>query len=96
MVIPGGWLGVDYYEKSVNSLMLPKYWLRSLTKRLAKPRLFSILKRFVPVADYKNILPLSSRQLREWALLDTFDWLSPEYDNSQHSSERDSYWRDLD
>jgi len=109
MVMSGGRLCVDCYEKSFKNRMLPKYWLRPLTKRIAKPQLFSrlkrlvpvllifsrtlgcvpvigkLLKRMVPVADYKNILPLSKRQLREWALLDTFDWLSPEYDSPQTS-----------
>jgi hypothetical protein len=37
----------------------------------------------VPVANYCGVLPLSPTQLREWALLDTFDWLSPAYDNPQ-------------
>lgn len=41
------------------------------------------LKRIVPVADYTNRLPLNTRQLKEWALLDTFDMLSPTYDNPQ-------------
>jgi hypothetical protein len=41
------------------------------------------LKRLVPVANYEGELPLSKEQIKEWALLDTFDWLSPEYDNPQ-------------
>ncbi len=41
------------------------------------------LKRIIPVADYTNIFPLTDEQLREWALLDTYDMLSPEYDNPQ-------------
>lgn len=39
------------------------------------------LKRIVPVANYVDSLPLSYKQQVEWALLDTFDWLSPTYDN---------------
>jgi len=38
------------------------------------------LSRAVPVANYTGLLPLSKKQIREWALLDTFDWLSPAYD----------------
>lgn len=107
MVAPGGRLCVDYYEKSWKSLLLPKYWLRPLTKRIAKQRLFAGLqkilpallaasnligyfpgigktaRRIVPVANFEGILPLSAQQVKEWALLDTFDWLSPEYDNPQ-------------
>jgi len=39
--------------------------------------------RLVPVADYAGVYPLSERQLAEWALLDTFDWLAPRYDRPQ-------------
>lgn len=107
MLAPGGRLCVDYYEKSLKSALLPKYWLRPVTKRLPKHMLFGalqravpamlslsnvlgsvplagqLLRRLVPVASYQGILPLSSIQHREWALLDTFDWLAPEYDHPQ-------------
>jgi len=103
----GGEICVDYYEKSLKSRLLPKYWLRPFTKRMDKQRLFAVvkmavpmllpvsrsfgrlpgignlLKRLVPVADYEGILPLTQTQLQEWAVLDTFDWLSPAYDQPQ-------------
>jgi 2-polyprenyl-3-methyl-5-hydroxy-6-metoxy-1,4-benzoquinol methylase len=41
------------------------------------------LRRMFPVANYDGLLPLTTEQIREWALLDTFDWLSPEYDSPQ-------------
>jgi SAM-dependent methyltransferase len=41
------------------------------------------LKRLIPVADYTGVYPLSYQQLREWALLDTFDMLAPTYDKPQ-------------
>jgi SAM-dependent methyltransferase len=44
-----GRLCVDYYQKSWKSSLLPKYWLRLLTKRIKKPRLFSFLKILVPI-----------------------------------------------
>jgi SAM-dependent methyltransferase len=47
------------------------------------PAVGAMMKRLLPVADYSGILPLNDQQLREWALLDTFDWLSPEYDQPQ-------------
>ena len=47
------------------------------------PVLGKMLKRLVPVADYTGIFPLSTQQLKEWALLDTFDMLAPTYDNPQ-------------
>lgn len=37
----------------------------------------------IPVANYVGTLPLSEQQQFEWSLLDTFDWLSPEFDNPQ-------------
>jgi SAM-dependent methyltransferase len=40
-------------------------------------------KRFVPVANYRGVLPLDDRQLREWAVLDTFDWFGPRFDQPQ-------------
>lgn len=107
IVREGGRLCVDYYEKSLKSLLIPKYWLRPIAKNMPKQKLFSllelivpimlpisrglqriptlgkILKRAIPVANYEGIYPLTERQLREWALLDTFDWLSPAYDNPQ-------------
>lgn len=47
------------------------------------PLLGRVLQRLIPVADYTGVYPLSPRQLQEWALLDTFDMLAPEYDNPQ-------------
>jgi SAM-dependent methyltransferase len=107
MVMGGGRLCVDIYQKSWKGLLLPKYWLRPMTKRLPKARLFPMLeslvpallplsrqlgripvlgrglKRMVPVANYVGILPLSASQHLEWSLLDTFDWLAPEFDSPQ-------------
>lgn len=47
----------------------------------AIPVVGRLLKRIVPVADYRGEIPLSATQHREWALLDTFDWFAPEFDN---------------
>lgn len=44
------------------------------------------IKRILPVADYTGRLPLSPDQLKEWALLDTFDMLAPAYDSPQTAS----------
>ena len=37
----------------------------------------------IPVANYKGRLPIKDEDLLDWAILDTFDWLSPAYDNPQ-------------
>ena len=50
------------------------------------PLVGRVLKRLVPVADYTGIFPLSEQQLKEWALLDTFDMLAPPYDNPQSAA----------
>ena len=49
----------------------------------AIPILGLVLSRLIPVANYTGIFPLTNRQLQEWALLDTFDWFAPAYDNPQ-------------
>jgi SAM-dependent methyltransferase len=41
------------------------------------------VRRLIPVANYRGQLPLSDAALEEWAVLDTFDWLSPAYDQPQ-------------
>lgn len=47
------------------------------------PVVGSALKRMVPVVNYYGTLPLTVQQHQEWSLLDTFDWLSPQYDQPQ-------------
>ena len=44
-----------------------------------------VLARFLPIVDIKHTFPkyLSKSERREWAVLDTFDMFSPEYDNPQ-------------
>jgi SAM-dependent methyltransferase/uncharacterized protein YbaR (Trm112 family) len=37
----------------------------------------------IPVSNYRGVLPLSDEQLREWAILDTFDMLAPEHDHPE-------------
>jgi SAM-dependent methyltransferase len=49
----------------------------------AIPVLGRFLKRMIPVTYYSGIYSLSRQQLKEWALLDTFDMLAPEYDKPQ-------------
>ena len=111
MVAPGGGrLCAESYLWSWRMWLYPKFWLRPITKRLPKEKLFSALqrllpmllfaskalgrvpvmggylKRLVPVANDEDVFPLTEQQLKEWALLDTFDWLAPEYDQPQTAS----------
>jgi 2-polyprenyl-3-methyl-5-hydroxy-6-metoxy-1,4-benzoquinol methylase len=58
--------------------------LLAISRGLGKvPFLGRPLRHLVPVANYHGVLPLADKQQTEWALLDTFDWLSPAYDNPQ-------------
>lgn len=59
-------------------------WLMAAHRRLTRWRL-GALTRFLPIADLRYILPdgLAPDVAREWAVLDTFDMFSPEYDNPQ-------------
>jgi SAM-dependent methyltransferase len=59
-------------------------FLLPLSQQLGRiPIVGRILRRLIPIADYTNVYPLNERQLQEWALLDTFDMLSPAYDSPQ-------------
>ncbi|MEQ9288850.1 MAG: class I SAM-dependent methyltransferase [Cyclobacteriaceae bacterium] len=62
-------------------------WMIRFYKRLDKVGLH-IFTRFLPICDIKNTLPknLTTEQLREWVILDTFDMYSPEYDSPQSLS----------
>ena len=59
-------------------------WLMKVHDGLTKARLHA-LTRFLPLVDVSGTLPkdLTSEQRREWAILDTFDMFSPEFDNPQ-------------
>ncbi len=41
------------------------------------------LRHALPIANYEGIHPLTPAQLREWAVLDTFDMLAPAHDRPQ-------------
>ena len=41
------------------------------------------LKKAVPVDNRTGTLPISKEMIKEWAVLNTFDWLSPKYDLPQ-------------
>jgi 2-polyprenyl-3-methyl-5-hydroxy-6-metoxy-1,4-benzoquinol methylase len=58
------------------------------------PIIGNYLKRLVPVANYDGIYSLNETQLAEWALLDTFDWLSPAYDYPQSRSVMRSWFHE--
>lgn len=58
-------------------------WLLSANELLRKVGL-AVLTRFLPLTDVSHFPPnLSARERREWAILDTYDMYSPEYDQPQ-------------
>jgi SAM-dependent methyltransferase len=53
----------------------------------AIPKAGDVFRHAVPIANYTGRYPaLSKDQLLEWAVLDTFDWLSPEYEQPQRAA----------
>jgi len=58
----------------------------------AVPVLGRSLKRLIPVANYTGVYPLNAGQLKDWALLDTFDMLAPRYDHPQPTAGRLRRW----
>jgi SAM-dependent methyltransferase len=50
------------------------------------------LRHAVPVANYEGVYPLSDEQLREWAVLDTFDMLAPAHDHPQSAATVQSWF----
>jgi SAM-dependent methyltransferase len=61
---------------------VPK-WLPIDTRLARVPKLGRFLTAVVPCWNYTGLLELDREQLRAWAILDTFDALSPRYDEPQ-------------
>lgn len=53
------------------------------------------LNRFVPICDIDSTFPRSVSQIREWAILDTFDMYSPAYDNPQRLETVKAWFEEL-
>ncbi len=58
------------------------------------PRIGPRLRHLVPVANYERLLPLDRSQLREWAVLDTFDMLAPRFDQPQTRDALSTWFRE--
>lgn len=67
--------------KLVRRIFGPLYAFSRAVCRI--PALGHYLRYLIPVANYTNVYPLDDRQLREWALLDSFDMWAPAYDQPQ-------------
>jgi SAM-dependent methyltransferase len=61
---------------------VPVLWPLSLALGRV-PRIGRKLRYALPIVNYEGIYPLSEPQLKEWAVLDTFDMLAPAFDQPQ-------------
>ena len=52
------------------------------------------LRHLIPVSNYDGIYPLTPDQLLEWSVLDTFDMLSPAYDQPQSAATLRSWFEE--
>lgn len=88
------WLWSKYWIRPITKKMSQKRLFDILQRQIPRllstsavlqrlPVVGSFAKHLVPVANYRGIYPLTDQQLREWALLDTFDMLAPKFDSPQ-------------
>jgi SAM-dependent methyltransferase len=71
-------------------------WLPIDTRLARVPKVGRLLTAVVPCWNYTGLLPLDRDQLRAWAVLDTFDALSPRYDRPQVLSDVEGWVRDAE
>jgi SAM-dependent methyltransferase len=96
-VYAGGWrrlVQAKYWLRPLTTRLPPRRLFGVLESQVPRllavrraasraPLVGRVLRRLIPVADYSSAYPLDERQLREWALLDTFDMLAPSHDRPQ-------------
>jgi SAM-dependent methyltransferase len=71
---------------SIISWYVPK-WMPISNILLKTPLIGKFLAQIIPICNYSLLHPsLNKKQLIDWAILDTFDMLSPDYDNPQKKS----------
>lgn len=71
-------------QKLFNLVQFMVKYLLPLSLAIGRiPKIGRKLRYALPVMNYEPDFPLSAEQLKEWAILDTFDMLSPRYDNPQ-------------
>jgi SAM-dependent methyltransferase len=76
--------------ESVTPQLLP------LSNRLGSvPRVGGLLTRLVPVANHRHLGLTDSATMRVWSILDTFDWLSPQFERPQSRRRLERWCRDL-
>jgi SAM-dependent methyltransferase len=91
------------FIKNKNSKQLLKLiennvdWMISATNFFNKIKLGKFLNRFIPVCDISGTHPagMTKNAQREWVVLDTFDMLSPQYDQPQKKQSVKKYLEEL-
>lgn len=88
------WFYTKYFvrmvTKHIDHIKLYKFIEKSITflwpiiKFVSKLPLGRQINWFFLIADYRGIYPLTEEELKNWAILDTFDMLSPKYDYPQN------------
>lgn len=82
-----GKICVDYYEKSFKSMLLPKYWLRPITKRIPNQKLFNFLIYITPIMLKCSVLigklPLIGNILNRIIPVANYNGIIP-LDSQQH------------
>ncbi len=71
-------------------------WLRVDTRLARIPKLGRFLTAVVPCWNYTGLYPLDQNELVAWAVLDTFDALSPRYDEPQTIETAQQWVRDAE
>ena len=81
MLADGGAICVDFYMKSWKNVLLPKYWLRPVTKRVPHPRMLAFLESWVPrmfaLSRALSRTPLVGRGLRRFVPVVNYEGILP-------------------
>ncbi len=99
-VYPKSWrcyLWIKYWLRPLTKCIPPEKLFSSVEKwvpillpvsrALARvPRVGRQLRHLLPIANYEGMYPLTEQQLKECAVLDTYDMLAPQFDSPQTES----------
>jgi len=69
-------------------------WLWPVSVALGRvPLVGRKLRHLVPIVNYEGVYPLSPQQLKDWAVLDTFDMFGPAFDQPQTAEALEGWMR---
>jgi len=72
-------------------------WMIAATGFFTRIKIGRLVNRFIPIVDISSTFPknLSKDELKQWAILDTFDMFSPAYDQPQKKEDIKYYFLQL-